>query len=235
MSDILDLIRIELKNYSDEKTKQASQYFFKDKIKCYGIKSATVKQISKSIFKICDFKSKDDIFRICSELFKSGYIEESFIACHWSYNIRKQFTKDDFVLFEKWVNRNISNWATCDTFCNHTLGEFIEKYPEYLTELKRWTLSENRWMRRAAAVSLIIPAKKGLFLKDIFEIADLLISDNDDMVQKGYGWLLKVACNKQETRVFEYIMNRKETMPRTALRYAIEKMPIELKKQAMVK
>jgi len=88
-------------------------------------------------------------------------------------------------------------------------------------------------MRRASAVSLIIPAKKGLFLQDIFEIADMLLMDKDDLVQKGYGWMLKVACQKHQQEVFGYIMSKKSIMPRTALRYAIEKMPQNMKKTAM--
>ena len=90
-------------------------------------------------------------------------------------------------------------------------------------------------MRRAAAVSLIVPAKKGLFLKDVFEIADKLLVDKDDMVQNGYGWMLKVSCQKHEEEVFDYVMANKTLMPRTALRYAIEKMPADLKKLAMEK
>lgn len=88
-------------------------------------------------------------------------------------------------------------------------------------------------MRRAGAVSLIIPARRGKFLKDILEIADLLLIDEDDLVQKGYGWMLKAASQAHEREIFEYVMKNKNVMPRTALRYAIEKMPKELKTKAM--
>jgi len=90
-------------------------------------------------------------------------------------------------------------------------------------------------MRRAAAVTLILPARKGKFLDDIFEIADSLLLDTDDLVQKGYGWMLKEASKKHQKQVFDYIMKNKDKMPRTALRYAIEKMPPDLRKQAMAK
>jgi len=108
-------------------------------------------------------------------------------------------------------------------------------YPKYIKKLKIWTKSKNRWVKRAAAVSLIGAAKKGKFLKDILEIADKLLSDKDDMVQKGYGWLLKEASRNHQKEVFEYVMRNKSSMPRTALRYAIEKMPENLKNRAMAK
>jgi len=84
-------------------------------------------------------------------------------------------------------------------------------------------------------VSLIMPARKGMFLKDIFEIADILLLNTDDMVQKGYGWMLKVASEKHQKEVFDYVMSKKAVMPRTALRYAIEKMPRELIEEVMEK
>lgn len=96
-----------------------------------------------------------------------------------------------------------------------------------------WGRSQNRWKRRASAVSLIIPARKGKFLKEIFALADILLLDGDDLVQKGYGWMLKAASEAHQKEVFDYVISNKTTMPRTALRYAIEKMPKELKDEAM--
>jgi 3-methyladenine DNA glycosylase AlkD len=93
----------------------------------------------------------------------------------------------------------------------------------------------HRWMKRAAAVSLILPARHGKFLSDIFEIADILLLDKDDMVQKGYGWMLKEAAKPYQKEVFDYVVKHKAVMPRTALRYAIEQMPPEMRAEAMKK
>ena len=108
-------------------------------------------------------------------------------------------------------------------------------YPDKINLLKKWAKSSNRWMRRASAVSLIIPARDGNFLSDIFEISDILLVDSDDMVQKGYGWMLKSATKRWQKEVFDYVIRNKALMPRTALRYAIEKMPADLKIAAMAK
>jgi len=75
--------------------------------------------------------------------------------------------------------------------------------------------------------------KKGLFLREAFEISDLLLNDLDDMVQKGYGWLLKEESRKHQAEVYDYVIKNRAVMPRTALRYAIELMPKELKAKAM--
>lgn len=235
MESTLKTLRFELKENIDPKTRESGQHFFKEKVNIYGIKTAVVTTISKKYYNSLQGKTKAEIFALCDELWRSGFMEESFIACNWSYQLRKQFEPGDFQVFKRWIQKYVSNWASCDTLCNHTVGEFVEMYPEFLDELKAFAKSENRWERRAAAVTLIIPARKGKFLKDILEIADLLILDADDLVQKGYGWMLKAASQAYQTEIFEYVMLKKTVMPRTALRYAIEKMPQELKTRAMEK
>jgi len=233
LSSIIDQIRKTLKENADEKTREVSQRFFKEPLKCYGIKAATVHKISKDCFKLINHKPKQEVFDLCENLWQSGYLEESLIACNWSYFIRKKYEPEDFFIFERWISTYVNNWASCDTLCNHSVGAFIELYPTYLINLKEFASSENRWLRRASAVSLIIPAKKGKFLCDILEIADILLLDTDDLVQKGYGWMLKAASKNHQQAIFDYVMQNKALMPRTALRYAIEKMPKDLKRLAM--
>jgi 3-methyladenine DNA glycosylase AlkD len=234
-NQIIISIRSELKKNADVKTKESGKRFFKEDVKLYGVKTAIVSRIAKEHFKEIKDKEKKGIFALCEELWSSCYMEESFIAGKWAYFLHKRYEPSDFSVFERWVDKYVSNWASCDTFCNHALGEYVEKYPERVKDLKRWAKSENRWMRRAAAVSLILPARRGKFLKEVFEIADILLLDKDDLVQKGYGWMLKEASRQHQKEVLGYIMKNKKDMPRTALRYAIEKMPQELRTKAMQK
>jgi 3-methyladenine DNA glycosylase AlkD len=219
----------------DEKTRDSSQRFFKETIRCHGVKAAVTERIGKEFYQSVKHLTKFEVFGLCEKLWQTGYLEEAGIACNWSYYLHRQYTPGDFAVFEKWVDTYVTNWATCDTLCNHTVGTLVEMYPDLIQELKRWARSSNRWMKRAAAVSLIIPARHGKFLPDIFEIADILLLDKDDMVQKGYGWMLKAASQSHQQTIFEYVMRNKTAMPRTSLRYAIEKMPRELKELAMAK
>jgi 3-methyladenine DNA glycosylase AlkD len=230
---ILTAIREELVQNVDEKTKESAHRFFKEDVKVYGVKTAIVRNIAKKYFRTIKDRRKQDIFALCEKLLQSDYTEEAFIAFEWSYYLRKEYEPADFQVFERWAKEYVNNWAKCDTLCNHTICSFIEQYPEYVKNLKGWARSGNRWMRRASAVTLILPARKGKFLPDIFEIADLLLKDEDDLVQKGYGWMLKEASKSHQQEVFDYIMANKAEMPRTALRYAIEKMPVNMRKEAM--
>ncbi len=235
MKTIIDQLRNELQANATEEIKLSSQRFFKEEIRNYGVKTPTVQKLSKQLFKEHKLTDKDEVFALCETLWQSGYSEEAVVACNWSYYVAEQYVSGDFEAFERWISNYVTNWASCDTLCNHTVGAFIEMYPEFIEQLKRFAKSENRWVKRAAAVTLIIPARRGKFLNDIFEIADILLEDEDDLVRKGYGWMLKAASEAHQQEVFEYVMKHKAVMPRTSLRYAIEKMPKELKAEAMKK
>ena len=235
MNSLVERVRLELKESADEKTKQSFDRFFKEKVTCYGVKTGVVGKIAKKYWNEAKSCSKTEVFALCEELYRSGMTEEAFVAAFWLPNMIDKFEPEDMATFKKWIERYVDNWAKCDGLSNHTVGGFIEKYPSCVDELKKWATSENRWVKRAAAVSLIIPAKKGDFLQKIFDICDMLLRDKDDMVQKGYGWLLKEAGRTHQKEVFSYVLKRKKAMPRTALRYAIELMPKELKTEAMQK
>ena len=247
---ILRHVRQAIINKIDKKSSVSHDRFFKEGeiAKTYGLKTTEVQKIVKEVFLQIKEYPKHTIFELCEELWKSGYLEEVFVACKWSESLHEKYEPADFEVFERWLSNYVTNWAHCDTLCNHTIGTFVMMYPDYIARLKKWAKSPNRWVRRGSAVTLIIPGRKGLFLNDILEIADTLLLDKDDLVQKGYGWMLK-AASMSETfvkgtdeikkehleAVFNYVIKNKSVMPRTALRYAIEKMPADLKTKAMGK
>ena len=235
MKNILAEIRQSLKNQAKENVKEGQTRYFKEKVKFYGVTMPVTEKIAKGYFVKIKNLTKKEIFTLCKELFKSGYMEEAMVAANWTYWINRQFEEEDIEIFEDWVEKYIDNWAECDTLCNHAVAAFIERFPKYISRLKIWAKSKNMWKRRAAAVTLVLPARKGKFLIDVFEIADTLLTDDEDLVQKGYGWMLKEASKANKKQVFDYVMKNKNKMPRTALRYAIEKLPNELKAKAMSK
>ncbi|WP_109698916.1 DNA alkylation repair protein [Chitinophaga deserti] len=235
MSPLTEQLQQDLRAAGTPAGQDTARRFFKEDIKTYGVKSAATKAIAKPFLKALKQEPKAEAFAVCETLWQSGYMEETLIACDLSYSRRKEFVQADFKLFEKWLFNYVTNWAACDTFCNHTIGEMLMRFPALLPVMDKWAISKNRWVRRAAAVSLIVPARKGLMLQESLHIATLLLQDEDDMVRKGYGWLLKCAAEKHEEKVFRFVLQHRKEMPRTALRYAIEKMPQDLKQEAMAK
>ena len=161
MHPILARLREDLKANTDPQTQKTFQRFFKEEVKYYGVKVPTVGKIAKKYWKqICAY-DKETIFSLCEELYRSNYTEEAFVVSFWLPNYIDNLMPTDLATFKVWIERYINNWAKCDGFCNHTIGDLIQKYPKIVGEVKTWAKSQNRWLKRASAVSLIVPAKKG--------------------------------------------------------------------------
>ncbi|MBD3300606.1 MAG: DNA alkylation repair protein [Candidatus Moranbacteria bacterium] len=236
---IISRIRKDLDQNLDLTYKRQNQKFFKEKIKCRGIRTPIVRKIARKHFKNIKYLQKEEQIKLIEKLFKSGYNEEATIAIQWTAGILERFKAKEISLFEDWLNQYIDNWAKDDDFCSKVIHPMLKQYPKLNKRIKSWTDSGNLWTRRAAAVSFISHSRefysKRQNLKDIFEIAQKLLKDKEDLVQKGYGWMLKSAYYYKPGQVFRFILENKKDMPRTALRYAIEKMPPRLKQEAMGK
>ena len=237
--NILKEVRQELKANVEEKYRCDNQKYFKEKISCYGARTPIVRKIAKKYYKQIKHLDKKYVFALSEELFKNQYNEEATIAIQWVGGLSNQFEKSDFKIFENWLTKYIDNWGKDDDFCLHIIHPMIEKYPDLIDKVKSWSQSKNMWLRRASAVSFITTI--GSFyatrhsLKDIFEVAETLLQDKEDLVQKGYGWMLKSASVQNQKEVFDFVVNNKRLMSRTALRYAIEKLPEKLKIEARAK
>jgi 3-methyladenine DNA glycosylase AlkD len=231
--DILEAIRDELEANVDLAYKRGVGNFFREEIKPHGVRGPVQKKILSTYWKQVKGRPKPEIFELCEELLRSGYSEEKSIAFGWTFRLKRHFERSDFRTFESWLKRYVSTWADCDTLCTQPFGHFLYTFPEFIPRVKRWTASKNRWVRRASAVILIYPVRRRAHLDAVFETADLLLLDDDDMVQKGFGWALKEAGNRFPDEVFRFVMERRDRMPRISLRYAVEKYPKEKRARAM--
>jgi 3-methyladenine DNA glycosylase AlkD len=234
--NILEKVSFDLNKLS-KNPKNIKDYsrFHKDGKTHIEIATPLVRNVSLKNFKEIKNLEKKQIFSLCERLLRikgSGYQD---IAFDWAFRLKKKFQKEDFKIFESWLKKYVNTWGGCDDLCTHALGEFIYQFPEFLPQTTGWTKSKNKWFRRASAVILIYPLRKGKYLKEAFGVAKILLNDNDDLVQKGYGWMLKEASKLYRNEIFNFVFKNKNLMPRTALRYAVEKLPEKFKKQAMAK
>lgn len=240
MNPIVQQIRKDLLSCVDTAYKKNTTTFFKEPIQSLGVRKPIASRIGRAYYKQIKQLPKNDFFSVCESLLQRGTMEEIAIAFDWSYKKIDTYTISDFDLFERWLVRYVSNWAHCDDLCTHTLGYLVWTYPELVSKTVSWRTNANRWLRRASAVVFIHPmwngnkpVSKAQYLHDVFSTADTLLLDTDDLVQKGYGWMLKATADRFPKEVFSYVLEHKHHMPRTALRYAIEKFPLDMKKQAM--
>ena len=235
MNDLLARLRTDLAASANEENCLKYARFFKEPVLYYGVSQPELQKIQRAYWPEVQALRRPEAYRLFEALLAADYSEEAFLVAAWLPRMKAEFERPDLTRFKRWIDRYLNNWAKVDSFCNHTLAEFLERYPNAVTEIAGWTQSKNRWMQRAAAVSLILPVRRGEYLAEAFAIAEALRESRDDMVQKGYGWLLKEASREHQQEVFDFVVARKAVMPRTALRYAIELMPADLKAEAMKK
>jgi 3-methyladenine DNA glycosylase AlkD len=233
--ELVAAITREFRAAADPKYHESIQRFFKESVKLYGVRTPEWRRISRQFWSQVKHLPKADVFALCEELLAIRNSEERGVAFDWAGRMRKHLRPADFPRLGRWLKLYVTNWGSCDSLCGGALGFFLLDHPEFLPKVRTWAGSKNRWLRRASAVAHIIPNRNGIAADSAYEVADVLLEDTDDMVQKGYGWLLKEIANKRPQEVFDFVMARKDRMPRTALRYATEKMPPAWKKRAMAK
>ena len=132
--------------------------------------------------------------------------------------------------------QGVNNWDLVDTSAYHILGDSLYKENPSQTPslLRRFALSSILWERRIAIVSTLAYIRKGE-LTPTYELCELLMDDHEDLMHKACGWMLREAGKKDMQRLASFLLKHKAQMPRTMLRYAIEKFSKEERKNFMMK
>jgi 3-methyladenine DNA glycosylase AlkD len=222
--ELIRALRAELERLACPAHRDGMKGFFREPIDPYGVRSADLKSVERIVYR--ELKNWPEARRnvFFTQLWKTGKMEEAVVVCHVYRRFAKSCRECEFRLFERWLDRYVNNWAHCDGIASWLLAASIANEPALIAELPAWTTSKNRWKRRAAAVAMLQEGKAGRHLTEIFDIASRLMLDEDDMVQKGVGWLLKETYPKKPREVVAFLDHWKAKAPRLTLRYAAEKM-----------
>ncbi|MFO7881959.1 MAG: DNA alkylation repair protein [Kosmotogaceae bacterium] len=237
--ELIGIIQRELESKADyQYLKSSTRFFKKEDLKevssmSHGNRTPVVRKIAADYYKKIKKFEKLKILNLCEYLLATNYSEERAIAFDWAFRLKNRLDKEEFWRFERWLMHYVHHWGSCDDLCTHAFGYLLYKHPELIGNTVSWRNSDNRWFRRASAVVLIYSTRRKNILKGVFETCDTLMTDEDDLVRKGYGWLLKETGNKFPDEIFDYVMRNRCKMPRVSLRYAIEKYPEEKRRKAM--
>ncbi|MGE4263340.1 MAG: DNA alkylation repair protein [Desulfovibrio sp.] len=226
-------INQELLANADPAHAKGQRAFFKETINPLGVRSKELNTLAARRWQELKRLEPEQLLNLCDALWRSDVFEEPVLASKWCARAVSHLGPDAFARFEAWLQTRVGNWAHCDTLCSGCIGGLLIRHPELADRLSHWVTSHNRWVRRGAAVSLVPAARRGLLSTHIFRVADLLLEDKDDLVRKGYGWLLREASKARADEVFSFVMTRRARMPRVALRCAIELLPQQRRALAM--
>lgn len=200
----------------------------------HHIVTGDIRRLSARLYRNVEDKSIENVLCLCEELLEEHSWATGVIAFDWAYRVRVQYSETTYDTFYAWLKKYVRGWGDCDDFCTHAFGELLRRYKSVFKKITEWTKDEDFWVRRASAV-ILIPA----ILRNDYEgicplaISDLLMTDEYDLVQKGYGWMLKSLSQVDMETVKNYLILNHAKMPRTAYRYALEKFDKETRKELM--
>ena len=137
-------------------------------------------------------------------------------------------------VWKQWLAENHSaNWATTDAICGSLIGPLLVAEPTLVARMPAWSRHPNMWVRRASMVALIPSVRKGAMLDVAYGIARRLHADREDLIQKAAGWMLREAGKTDPIRLERYLRAHGAIIPRTTVRYAIERFPPSKRRQLL--
>jgi 3-methyladenine DNA glycosylase AlkD len=232
---IAALSRKKLKAKADPVKAAGAQRYFKETVKFLGIGTPEMRDLDRDLFQQVKGQwGVDEAAEFCAIMLTDPYHEVKGLGVLILERYRKDFPKSMFGTIRDWLLADYCNsWALVDILCPASVGALLEKFPDLVTEIKAWTKSPNRWVRRASIVSFIKLAKQARYHDAIYDIVRSHFDDRDDLVQKASGWLLREAGKADLERLEKFLRRHGPAIPRTTLRYAIERFP-EAKRRALL-
>ena len=222
MKPIIGLITDELQAFSTEEKREVLPRFFKTGKGEYGegdhflgVAVPDTRTVAK--------QHKDISLDEIRNLMQSEWHEVR--LCALLIMVEKSKKKDETLrkqLFDLYLSQTsrINNWDLVDLSCRFIVGEFLlDKSRDILYQLAQ---SPLLWDNRIAIVSTYAFIRKGQ-LDDTYVLSDLMMKHPHDLMHKAIGWMLREAGKRNPERLYDYVMNYRAEMPRTMLRYAIEK------------
>jgi 3-methyladenine DNA glycosylase AlkD len=215
----------------------AQRYFRGDhNLRFYNVGTAPMRAFARSLYAANRSRwSVGDAMTLADELITDPYLETKCVGIEIVARFRPTFTPALLARWKSWLADNHSaNWATTDSICGALIGPLLVDYPELADRLPAWSKDRNMWVRRASIVGLIPLIRRGHALDIAYVIARTLHNDKEDLIQKAVGWTLREAGKVDSQRLEEYLRAEGPKIPRTTVRYAIERFPVA-KRQALLK
>lgn len=233
---MLDEIRSDIQKVSNPEKAEFLQRFFKTQEGEYGHGDKFL-GITVPEQRIIAKKYRDLSLNDIEQLLKSPYHEYRLIAL---LILVLQFPKSDAAkqkeIYDFYLSHTtyVNNWDLVDSSADRIVGQYLLNNSSKISILRKLAKSDLVWERRIAMIATFQFIKNGSS-KETYEIADILLHDKHDLIQKAVGWMLRESGKKvSEKELIEFLSTRYNVMPRTILRYSIEKFALQTRKQYLL-
>ena len=203
-----------------------TRYFRADEtVKFHGVATGTVRQLARTVDHLYGKEwGVRGAIEFAETLMPSEYLDEKGLGIELVARHARELEPKHIAVFKKWLRRGFStNWATTDAICGLLIGPLAVRFPRLAGKVALWSADRNMWMRRASAVALIPSIRAGRQLDLAYRVAARLHADQNDLIQKAAGWMLREAGKPDARRLERYLRENGPRIPRTTVRYAIER------------
>ena len=215
-----------LKSLATEERRKVNEWFFKTGKDEYGYGDIFLGVTMPDIRRIAKKFSQEISLQELTELIRSPIHEVRLCALIILVNKYKKENSDKIYQYYMDHLTAINNWDLVDSSAPYIVGDYLYKHPEKSKILIDFSHSENLWVRRISIVSTFTFIKNNEF-NTTLEIAKLLLNDNHDLIHKALGWMLREIYKRDERIIKRFLRQNYAQIPRTTLRYAIERMDKE--------
>jgi 3-methyladenine DNA glycosylase AlkD len=216
----------QLREWRDPGRAAAIQRYFKGAVVSLGIGTPRLRCLARQqVSRRRTSWQAEDAIDCCDRLLHEPELEVRMTGVVLLSGFQKTLTADLLPLAEGWLRERLDNWALVDVFCGSILTPLLAREPALARTLARWSRDHRLWVRRASLVTLVLPARRGDRLDLAYRLAREHFADPEDLMHKATGWLLREAGKTDPGRLREFLLRHGPAIPRTALRYAIERFP----------
>ena len=226
-----------LRAKADSKRAAGARKYFKETVEFYGVASPDVRSIAADLYaSIKKEWTVDDAVRYCDIMFREAELEAKGLGALVMIRYKEILPKSLFERIKGWLAADLlNNWASVDIFCPDAVGTLLVRYPELVEKIRAWVGHPNRWVRRASIVSFLKLAKDEAYFDTIYNVATSHFGTKDDLIRKAAGWLLREVGKKDMARLERFLLEHGPAIPRTTLRYAIERFDAKKRASLLVR
>jgi len=229
--------RAKLKTMSDPRVVSRGLTFFKegDDVSLYGVKSSAVRGIEKEVYqRVRNVWTVQQAIAFCQLMVRDSHLEAKSVGFLLLARYQPDFERGLLKTVHSWISAGCcANWASVDGLAPNVITPLVAAYPELAGQVLRWTSSPYMWLRRAALVTFVPLARRGNFLDQSYAAAQAVFGDREDLIHKACGWLLRECGRADMPRLERFLLQHGPDIPRTALRYAIERFPQARRKRLL--
>jgi 3-methyladenine DNA glycosylase AlkD len=218
-----DKIISQLKSFATEQRRKTNEWFFKTGKGEYsefdqfmGVRMPQIRQVAKQYFKDIAYDEIDNLI---------NHPIHEVRHCGLIILVNKYQSGDEASVFNYYLKsiNSVNNWDLVDTTAPHIMGDYIYQHQQHLPVLFKFSQSNDLWEKRIAIVATIVFIRQGEF-EPTFQIAKTLLADTHDLIHKAVGWMLREVYKKNPKATQLFLQKNNTQLPRTTLRYAIERM-----------